>query len=63
MSEDARTAPLALNIHYFIKWTLISVVIGLTVGAIGTVFGHGVAWATRGIVTIGRFFSCRQQVF
>ena len=47
MSEDARTAPLALNIHYFIKWTLISVVIGLTVGAIGTVFGHGVAWATR----------------
>ena len=43
MSEDARTAPLALNIHYFIKWTLISVVIGLTVGAIGTVFGHGVA--------------------
>ena len=41
MSEDARTAPLALNIHYFIKWTLISVVIGLTVGAIGTVFGHG----------------------
>ena len=47
MSEDARTAPLALNIHYFIKWTLISVVIGLTVGAVGTVFGHGVAWATR----------------
>lgn len=47
MSEDARTAPLALNIHYFIKWTLISVVIGLTVGAVGTVFGHGVAWATQ----------------
>lgn len=47
MSEDARTAPLALNIHYFIKWTLISVVIGLTVGVVGTVFGHGVAWATR----------------
>lgn len=47
MSEDARTAPLALNIHYFIKWTLISVVIGLTVGVVGTVFGHGVAWATQ----------------
>lgn len=47
MSEDARTAPLALNIHYFIKWTLISVVIGLTVGAIGTVFGHGVRGQPR----------------
>lgn len=47
MSEDARTAPLALNIHYFIKWTLISVVIGLTVGVVGTVFGHCVAWATQ----------------
>lgn len=47
MSEDTRTAPLAVNIHYFVKWTLISVVIGLAVGAVGTVFGHGVAWATR----------------
>lgn len=47
MSEDTRTAPLAVNIHYFVKWTLISAVIGIVVGAVGTVFGHGVAWATR----------------
>ncbi len=44
--EDRRQTPLAQNIHYFIKWTFISVAIGLLVGAIGSVFGHGVILAT-----------------
>ncbi len=40
-------APLAENIHYFMKWTLISVIIGAAVGMIGAVFGHGVILATK----------------
>ncbi len=42
-----RKTPLAQNIHYFIKWTFISVVVGVVVGMIGAVFGHGVVWATK----------------
>ena len=44
---DWRKAPLAENIHYFMKWTLISVIIGAAVGMIGAVFGHGVILATK----------------
>ena len=76
MSEDRRTAPLAVNIHYFMKWTIISVVIGVTVGVIGTIFGHGVAWATRiwnrfhwtvflmpaaGLVIVGLYKLCHEE--
>lgn len=35
------------NIHYFIKWTVISVVTGTVVGLVGTVFGHSVLMITR----------------
>lgn len=45
--SDKRIAPLMGNIHYFIKWTVISVGVGVMVGSIGTVFGHGVIWATK----------------
>lgn len=38
--------PLRRNIYYFIKWTVISIVIGIVAGGIGTAFGHGVLWAT-----------------
>lgn len=39
-------SPLGKNIHYFIKWTLISVLTGIVAGLIGTAFGHGVLWST-----------------
>lgn len=42
-----RESPLWQNIFYFIKWTGISVLIGIIAGLIGTGFGHGVLWATR----------------
>lgn len=42
-----KTTPLGSNIHYFLKWTFISCVIGVTVGVIGAVFGKGVAWVTN----------------
>ncbi|MCI8659042.1 MAG: chloride channel protein [Lachnospiraceae bacterium] len=44
--EERKQTPLAENIHYFVKWTVISVAIGISVGAIGSVFGHGVILAT-----------------
>lgn len=45
MEEDRRTAPLVQNIHYFLKWTVISVTVGVAVGLLGTLFGHCVLWA------------------
>jgi len=45
--RNGRETPLAQNIHYFVKWTCISGIIGLLVGAIGSVFGHGVILATK----------------
>ena len=41
-----KTTPLGSNIHYFLKWTFISCVIGLTVGAVGAVFSIAVRWVT-----------------
>lgn len=46
MESYGQESPLRRNIHYFIKWTLISVLIGIVAGLIGTAFGHGVLWAT-----------------
>ncbi len=43
---DGRETPLMQNIRYFLKWTFISILIGVIVGTIGSVFGHGVIWAT-----------------
>ncbi len=40
-------APLMQNIRYFIKWTFLSVLIGVVVGLIGAAFGHGVILATK----------------
>lgn len=47
MKQYERKTPLGANIHYFIKWVVISVFIGVVVGLIGTLFGHGVVWATN----------------
>lgn len=41
-----RNKPLEQNIHYFLKWTVISLLIGSLVGVIGAVFGHAVSRVT-----------------
>ena len=41
MKDIKIAAPLQQNIQYFLKWTLISVLIGVTVGGAGTLFGDG----------------------
>lgn len=43
MSE--KQTPLASNILYFIKWTLISCMMGSVGGVVGAAFSHSVAWA------------------
>lgn len=43
---DEKLKPLRQNIQYFLKWTLISLVIGSVVGLIGTLFGHGIQFVT-----------------
>ncbi len=43
---DEKLKPLHQNIQYFLKWTLISLVIGSIVGVIGTIFGHGIQLVT-----------------
>lgn len=45
--NDFKRWPLTENIRYFIKWTIISMGIGVTVGAVGSIFGHGVILATK----------------
>ncbi|MDO4267811.1 MAG: chloride channel protein [Eubacteriales bacterium] len=47
MNWKEEMTSLKRNIQYFFKWTVISAVTGVLVGAAGTAFGHGVAWATR----------------
>lgn len=42
-----RLLPLRDNVLYFLKWSLISLLIGVVVGTVGTVFGHGVVMATK----------------
>lgn len=40
------STPFLKNVHYFLKWSIISVLIGILTGVIGTVFGHGVIWVS-----------------
>ena len=47
MNTYERHAPLMQNIHYFLKWTLISGFIGLIVGLAGGVFGKCVSFVTK----------------
>ncbi len=42
---DVKT-PLRSNLHYFLKWTFISCVIGIAVGLVGAVFGRAITWVT-----------------
>lgn len=38
--------PVGRNMSYFIKWSIISVLIGIVTGLLGSAFGHGVIWAS-----------------
>lgn len=38
--------PLGKNLHYFVKWTCISCIIGIAVGLVGAVFGRAITWVT-----------------
>ncbi|MCI9559054.1 chloride channel protein [Candidatus Ventrimonas sp. KK005] len=42
-----RETPLAQNVKYFVKWLILSAVIGIVTGLIGSAFGHGVIIATK----------------
>lgn len=44
MYQFGRNTSLEKNLHYFIKWSLISSLIGIVTGVVGTVFGHAVLW-------------------
>lgn len=46
MYQLDKNTPLIKNLHYFTKWSLISVLIGLVTGLLGTVFGHAVLWVS-----------------
>ena len=41
-----KNTPLAKNVEYFIRWSVISILIGLVTGVVGSVFGHGVLRAS-----------------
>ena len=45
-SADETRASLANNLRYFIKWSLIALLIGGTGGLIGSLFSMGVSFAT-----------------
>lgn len=45
MYQLNKNTPMGKNLHYFVKWSAISVLIGLSTGLIGTAFGHCVLWA------------------
>ncbi len=50
MYQLSKNTPLGKNIWFFIKWSAVSILIGLSTGLIGTIFGHLVLGA-------GDFFS------
>ncbi|MDD6196633.1 chloride channel protein [[Clostridium] aminophilum] len=45
MNKTGKEHPLVLTILYFVRWSVLSVVIGLAAGAVGTAFGFAVSWA------------------
>lgn len=46
MKRGDTKAGMKANIHYFIKWSALALVIGSVAGAAGTIFSMGVSWAT-----------------
>lgn len=48
MYQFDKNTPLNKNLHYFAKWSVVSVIIGLVTGLVGTAFGHAVLWVSAG---------------
>lgn len=46
MKRGDTKAGMKANIRYFIKWSVLALVIGSVAGAAGTIFSMGVSWAT-----------------
>lgn len=47
MEKNITQTALGKNIHFFIRWTVISIVMGVLCGLVGSAFGHGVAFAQK----------------
>lgn len=47
MLKSDMTAGLVRNIRYFVRWTLISMVMGISCGLVGTAFGYGVSYSQQ----------------
>lgn len=47
MYRNETRTPIGGNLYFFMKWTLISIFIGVTVGIVGSFFGNRVNWATN----------------
>lgn len=45
MYQFDQNTPMGKNLHYFVKWSVISILIGIVTGVVGTAFGHAVLWA------------------
>ncbi|MEF9938748.1 MAG: chloride channel protein [Clostridium sp.] len=46
MYQFDRNTPIGKNLHYFLKWSFISALIGIVTGLIGAAFGHSVLLAS-----------------
>ncbi len=51
--QDIRNSRVGIGLLYFIKWTVISCIIGVAGGMVGSVFGHGVRLATKAFQSYG----------
>ena len=47
ISEFLKTVNFKTNIIYFIKWGILSIIIGVVVGLAGASFGHVISFATE----------------
>lgn len=45
MYQLNKNTPIGKNLCFFVKWSLISIITGLSTGLVGTAFGHCVLWA------------------
>lgn len=51
--QEIKNSRVGIGLLYFIKWTVVSCIIGIVGGAVGTVFGHGVRLATKAFQNFG----------
>ena len=46
IDENFKETSLYRNVHYFIKWSIISILIGTSVGSVGAIFARAIEFAT-----------------